>query len=75
MKNVYPFATGSAYTASFSLTSSFAENAEKIQFAETASNAGIVLNPTSGSDAAVDICIITYQDYLRILSGSHFEVC
>lgn len=72
---VYPFASGSEYTASFAVTASQATDVELIPYVGTASYAGEVLFPESGSDAAVDICIITYEQYVQIYSGSLYEIC
>lgn len=67
---VYPFASGSEYTASFAINTSVAISASRADSAQTSSFAGTVLFPESGSAAEVDICIITYEQYLQILSGS-----
>lgn len=75
MKNIYPYATGSAYTASYAVSSSFAVSASLLPYVATASYAGKVLSPQSGSDAAVDICVITYEQYLDILNGNSYEIC
>jgi hypothetical protein len=72
---VYPFASGSEYTASYAISSSFATSASLLSYVATASYAGTVLFPETGDDAAIDICVITYEQYLQILSGSYYEVC
>lgn len=72
---IYPFASGSEYTASYAISASFADSVELIPYVGTASYAGEVLFPESGSDAAVDICVITYEQYLQIYSGSLYEIC
>ena len=72
---VYPFASGSEYTASYAISSSVAVSASSVNYVVTASLAGSVLTPVSGSPAAVDICVITYQQYQQIASGSAVEQC
>jgi hypothetical protein len=72
---VFPFGSGSEFTASYAVTSSFAQSAAKYQAAITASNAGTVLVPVSGSRPAKEICVITYSQYQQILNGTHFENC
>lgn len=77
MIKVYPFASGSEYTASFAISASHANTAHTAGYVYTASLANEVIFPTSGSAAAVNICRITYDQYLQILSGSGsvFEQC
>jgi hypothetical protein len=75
MIQVYPFASGSEYTASFAISSSFATNVELVDYVFTASNAGAVQFPTSGSAAEVNLCLITYNQYIQLLSGSSIEQC
>jgi hypothetical protein len=75
MIQVYPFASGSEYTASFAISSSFATNVSRAEYVFTASNAGVVQFPTSGSPAIINRCLITYDEYLQILSGSAVEQC
>jgi hypothetical protein len=76
MKGVYPFASGSEYTASFAISASYALSASAIDYVATASAAGTILNPISGSAASVNICIITYQQYLAMLANPSLrEVC
>ena len=72
----YPYASGSAYTASYAVSASYATNAEFVAFAQTSVSASTVLAPTSGSSAAVDICIITYEQYLTLLNNpTAVEIC
>jgi len=72
---VYPFASGSEYTASYAISSSVAVSASAVDYVFTASLAGNVANPISGSDADTDICILSWEEYQLLLSGSHYEVC
>jgi hypothetical protein len=72
---VFPFGSGSEFTASFAVSSSFAQTAKRYQIATTSSLAGTVLTPVSGSRPAVEICTITYPQYLQILAGTHVENC
>jgi hypothetical protein len=72
---VYPFASGSEYTASYAISSSVAVNVGVVEFVFTSSVAGNVINPISGSPADTDICILSWEEYQLLLSGSHYEVC
>jgi hypothetical protein len=72
---VFPFGSGSEFTASYAVTSSLAQSAAKYQSAVTSSNANIVLTPVSGSRPAVEICAITFSQYQQILAGTHVENC
>lgn len=75
MLKVFPFGSGSEFTASFAVSSSFAQTALKYQAAETSSLAGTVLTPISGSKPEVDICVITFSQYQQILADTHVENC
>jgi hypothetical protein len=77
MIKVYPFASGSEFTASYAVTASYATSASSAGYVYTASVAEQVLYPQSGSDAAVNLCLITYQQYLELLDnpGVRFEQC
>lgn len=72
MLTVYPFGTGSAYTASYSISSSFASSARFIKYVISASTADQVLFPISGSRGK-GICLLTTEQYL-LLSGSGARV-
>lgn len=75
MLTVYPFASGSLYTASFSMASSFAGSANLIKYVDSASNANTILNPRSGS-RGTSVCLITYAEFLYLQSNpSATEVC
>lgn len=76
MNNVYPFASGSLVTASYAVSASYASAVGNVQYVATASTAATVLNPISGSAATVNICLITYAEYLLLCaSASKIEVC
>lgn len=77
MIKVYPFASGSEYTASFAISSSFAQNINSLGYVLTASNAATIQSPTSGSPASVNVCLITYDQYLQLINnpGTIFEQC
>jgi hypothetical protein len=72
---VFPFGSGSEFTASFAVTSSFSQTAIRYQAAVTSSNADIVLTPVSGSRPEVEICVVTFEEYQQILAGTHVENC
>lgn len=74
MLSVYPFASGSLYTASFATTASHANTAQYITYVESASYAGKVLFPTSGSRGK-SICTITYEQYLLAVGSNMTESC
>jgi hypothetical protein len=77
MLSVYPFGSGSLYTASYALSSSYAATASGITYVYTASNAGIVLFPESGSEGK-GICLITGTEYVQLQVSKSFnyvEVC
>lgn len=75
MLKIYPFGSGSFYTASNAVTSSFATKASLIAAVFTASQASVVLEPTSGSRGK-GVCLISYEDYQRMKSNfSLLEVC
>lgn len=77
MIKVYPFASGSEYTASFAVSSSYAVNVASAGYVYSASKADVVLSPVSGSSAAVNVCLITYNQYLEMLAnpGTKYEQC
>ena len=77
MLKVYPFASGSEFTASYAVTASYAISASSAGYVYTSSLAQQVLYPQSGSAAAVNICLITYADYLQLINnpGTTIEQC
>jgi hypothetical protein len=80
MKNVFPFATGSAVTASFAVTASYAETGYALS-ASLAQTAEVVLFPNPGPTGPVgdpatkNICLITFEEYLDVLAGTHQVNC
>lgn len=75
MLKIYPFGSGSFYTASHATTASFATSASLIANVTSASRAATILEPVSGSRGK-GICLITYEQYLRMLADpSVLEVC
>lgn len=72
MINVYPYASGSFYTASYAITASYANSASFINYILTASKAGTVLFPESGS-RGISLCLLTTEQYYEI-SGSSTKV-
>ena len=75
MLKVYPFPSGSEVTSSYAVRASFANEIQRIQSALTASSAGTVLQLVQGPPGDTDICFITYDQYLQILSGDFVENC
>jgi len=77
MLSVYPFGSGSLYTASYAVSASHAISASFIKSVYSASTAGIVLFPQSGSRGK-SVCTITYAQYLSLQAGSgsgYVEIC
>jgi len=75
MLKVYPFGSGSFYTASYATTSSHALSASFLAPVFTASRAGTVLQATSGSRGK-GVCLISYEDYIRMQNNlTLLEVC
>lgn len=72
MITVYPFASGSLYTSSFAVSSSYANSASFVSYALSSSVAQTVINPQSGS-AGKNICLLTIEQYY-LLSGSASRV-
>jgi hypothetical protein len=77
MINTYPFASGSTVTASFAITASQVGGVLSAGYVVTSSTAGYVINPISGSDATVNRCLITYEQYLLLINnpGTKKEQC
>lgn len=75
MINVYPYASGSLYTASYAITASYSVSASFINYVFTASKADTVLNPRSGS-LGLGVCLLTTEQYYEISgSNTRVEVC
>ena len=77
MLSVYPFGSGSLYTASYAVSASYAISASFIRFVNSASSAGIVLYPQSGSRGK-SVCIITDAQYVLLQTNKlagYVEIC
>lgn len=74
MLTVYPFGSASLYTGSNALTSSFATSASLISYVFTASNAGTVLFPESGSRGK-SVCLLTAAQYTQLVATGQLETC
>lgn len=74
MISVYPFGSGSFYTASYAITSSFASRVARISYVTSASRADTVLFPESGSRGK-SICLLTTDQYLLLSSSGRVETC
>lgn len=72
MLQVYPFASGSFYTASFALSVKYAISASSINYTDTASRADSGQG-VSGSAAAINICLISYTDYQTLISNASLK--
>lgn len=72
MLRVYPFGSGSFYTASFALSASYAISASRIAYVLTSSNAGVGRG-VSGSAATINICLISYADYQKLIETSSLK--
>jgi hypothetical protein len=69
MLKVYPFASGSEYTASFAITASSANSADLLAYAVTASVARTGSLGPQGLRGSPDVCIITFEQYLQMSSS------
>lgn len=73
---IYPFTSGSEYTASYAITSSFATSASYWDYVFTASSAISGVSGSKGLRGNPDICFITVDQYFRMLFTSSLqEVC
>ena len=68
MLKVFPFASGSEYTASFALTASRATRADFLAYVATASFAPTGTIGPKGLRGTPEICEITYEQYLVLLN-------
>lgn len=73
MKSVFPFATGSAVTASYSDSASVSLGAGQTISASIADTAGVIIN--SVGPRGRYICTVTYDEYQLLLAGTHYEDC
>lgn len=77
MLSVYPYGTGSLYTASYALSASYANTAQTYFYAKSASLAGKVLYPRSGS-MGKGVCLLTNTQYATLQENIFeglLEVC
>ena len=74
MISVYPFASGSVYTASYAISASYADVATYMYYAPSASNAAAVLNPVSGSRGK-SVCLLTEAQFNYLYSTGYVETC
>lgn len=74
MLTVYPYGSGSLYTASYATTASVAGRVEFIAYVISASNAQTVLFPESGSQG-INMCLLTTDQYLLMISTGRVELC
>lgn len=73
---IYPFASGSDYTASFATSASYAITASYLDYVTTASNAIAGISGSKGLRGNPDICFITVDQYFKLLFTSSLqEVC
>lgn len=73
MKNVFPFTTGSAVTASYAMDATVANSTGRPISASFAETASVILNSTGPRGKF--ICSVTYGQYQLMLSGTHVENC
>lgn len=74
MLSVYPYASGSLYTASYAITASYSPSASYIAYTVSASYAKEVIYPQSGSSGK-GICLLTSDQYLSMISLNKMETC
>lgn len=72
MLKVYPFASGSEYTSSFALTSSYSPSASLIQYVTYADTAKTVLTEVSGSRGK-SMALLTWADYQKMVNTGVVE--
>lgn len=74
MLSVYPFGSGSLYTAKHAITASYAISASRIQYVVTASNGNTVVYPQSGSRGK-SICLLNSEQYDLMITCGSLETC
>jgi hypothetical protein len=74
MRKIYPFASGSLYTASYAVVASYATSTQFIAYVVSASNAATVLYPQSGS-LGKSVCLLTSAQYDEMIELNKREVC
>lgn len=74
MLQVFPFSSGSLYTASYAISSSYASEALLLDYVSTSSFSVDGKGPRGFRGK--DICLITADQYFKLLeSSSLMEVC
>lgn len=74
MLQVFPFGSGSFYTASYAISSSYATNVKSIGYVETSSYAVEGKGPKGYRGK--DICLITLDQYFKLYdTASLVEIC
>lgn len=68
MLSVYPFGSGSLYTASFAISSSYANQALYLTYTHTSSFALTGSYGEKGIRGYPEVCIITYEQYQKLIS-------
>lgn len=68
MLSVYPFGSGSLYTGSFAITSSYANQSLYLTYTHTASFATTGSFGPKGLRGYPEVCIITYEQYLKLIA-------
>jgi hypothetical protein len=73
MRNVFPFTTGSAVTASYASEAGVSLQTLQTISASFATTAQTIINSTGPRGKY--ICSVTYDEYQMILAGTHVENC
>jgi len=72
----YPYASGSLYSASYAISSSYANVANYLYYVHTASFAISGTSGSKGDRGTPGICKITYEQYLQLQANPSLkEVC
>ena len=74
MLSVYPFGSGSLYTASYAISSSYATSASFIAYVISASNAATILYPQAGARGK-SVCLLTKVQFDEMVSPGKQEIC
>jgi len=73
MISVYPFGSGSLYTASYAISASYAPSASLYVPVVTASYAGKILYPRSGSTGK-GICLLTQAQAIELYASGQTKI-
>lgn len=74
MISVYPFGTGSLYTASYAISASHAISSSFIGYAVSASSATTVITSVQGP-VGNGICLLTLAQYWDMVNNNKLETC